>query len=120
MAVKTVLAQDFAARPVQALAVGPSQTLGLTTATAAFAARISAGVEVVRLVSDADCYIAFGAFGTVSAAGSFTRLPAGVPEYFRVADFAPDGATPVNVGAGIGVAARTVAGTGNLSMTEMY
>lgn len=118
MAVITHLAVDEFSRGIQALAIGASQNLA-TGAVTATGAALSSGVQVVRLVADADCFIAIGPVGSVSAATSQTRLVAGVPEYFRVPAKGPDGQAVVNTG-GSAVAARAVTGTGNLSITEMY
>lgn len=74
------------------------------TATAANTSAYS-GKTVVRVVSDQACYIAIGVDATANTSTS-TYLPAGVVEYFKVAD-------------GHRVSAVQVSAGGTLYVTEM-
>jgi hypothetical protein len=117
----THLAIDEFSHPVQALALGPATTLAFTTgASATMPSRLAAGVQVVRLVADQDCYIAIGALATVSAPVGGALLSAGIPEYFRVPMNGPSGAAIDTVGDGLAVAVRGKTAAGNLSITEMF
>jgi hypothetical protein len=67
-------------RPIQAIQPGTSQrvALGATAQSAAIAACL------VRVVSQGDCHLAFGANPAAVADGTCVFLPAGIPEYFVV------------------------------------
>lgn len=114
MAVRTHLGIDEFSHPIQALSLGAAVTLAFTTAASApMAARIQAGVQVIRLVADQDCYIAMGPAGSVDAAVGGALLPAGIAEYFRVP-------AELDAGAGIKVAVRGKTAAGNLSIVECF
>lgn len=101
----TVLAQDRFAHPIQAAAPGTVQKVAFNTSTSTATTNgVAADTSLVRLIADVDCYIAIAT--TPVAAATSMRLPAGIPEYFRVQS-------------GWKVAARGVVTTGTLCVTEM-
>lgn len=61
-------------------AVGQVLTYSATAASAAF----TANTAYVRLVSDADCHLEFGAGSISATVNSVVKLTAGLPEYFGV------------------------------------
>lgn len=106
---QTLLATDRFSQAIQALQPGVVQNIAFSTAgSTATADDIGSNTVVVRLVATADCYIAVGPAGSVSATTASTYLPAFAVEYFRV-----------DQNAGWKVAARGVAASGTLNVTEM-
>jgi hypothetical protein len=67
--------------PIQAVQPGTSQKVALGAASAQSAA---IAAFLVRVVSQGDCHLAFGANPTAVADGTCAFLPAGIPEYFVV------------------------------------
>ena len=101
----TTLAQDRFAHAIQALAIGTSVDVVLSTgASAATSTGVGSGTSVVRLASDVDCWVAIGS-APVAASGGL-RLWGGTAEYFAVLP-------------GDKVAGRSVATAGTLNVVEM-
>lgn len=79
----SILAVDDYGGRIQALRPGTARTLTLDT-TPRTTPPLSTGISVVRLVSTVPCLLAFGVDPEATVAAGH-RLPAEVPEYFRVA-----------------------------------
>ena len=67
---------------VQAAQEPSSTTQKVTYSTATASSAFTSGVNFIRVVSDADCWLAFGATSTANT----LYLPAGTVEYFGVRD----------------------------------
>lgn len=79
---KEASADDVLA-PWQAIVPGTSQKVTIGGTSAASSA-LGAGTTIVRVFSDTDCHLAFGAAPTAVATGTNLFLPAGIAEYFGV------------------------------------
>ena len=99
----TLLATDDYGQRIQALRPGTAQVVPIGSSSRLSAAFVAA-TTVVRLVSTAHCFLAFGSSPEATAADHY--LPAGVPEYFRVAP-------------GERIAAIRVSADGALYLSEM-
>lgn len=62
----------------------PTVTVLAIGAVATVNATAFSGIEIVRLVSTANCHIAFGRYATIAATANDTYLPADKPEYFNL------------------------------------
>ena len=101
----TTVATDFDNYyPIQALPVGTTQTVSVSSSSAANSTAFAAGTTVVRLVSTTDCHIIFAASPTATTSTAY--LPANQVEYFKSA-------------AGQKVAAIRANADGTLYVTEM-
>ncbi len=62
------------------------QAMALTSTSSTSCAAFNGNTQIVRLQSDTNCYITFGALGTSVATAVATSMPlsAGQPEYFGV------------------------------------
>jgi len=81
-----------------------NQTVAYTGSSVASTNAFGAGITVVRLVSETNCFVTFAGTPTATTGGTF--LPAFTPEYFSVSP-------------GEKVAAIRQATSGNLFVTEM-
>lgn len=79
----TYLAKDRFNHAIQALAPSTSQTVSVSSSSAATANALNRNTVVVRLVSTTNCFIRIGT-GTPTATVADVFLPAFTPEYFRV------------------------------------
>lgn len=94
---------------INPMALRPLTSYNITTSatSAASSAATAAGVQYVRLVTTAACWVKFGVTPTADKTTS-AYLPAGVPEYFMV---------PAS--GAFKVAAVQDSATGTLNITEM-
>lgn len=102
--VASALPRDAAGNAIQALA--PDATVNVAIGVASAAAALPAGAQIVRVASNAKCFVKFGLVGLV-AAGTDLMFPSGA-ELFTV----PAGATHVAV-------IQDGAVTGSLNVTRM-
>ena len=101
----TTLAQSQGEfEPIQALPLGTTQTVSVTSSSAANSSAFAAGTTVVRVVSTTDCHIIFAASPTATTSTAY--LPANQVEYFKAL-------------AGQKVAAIRANADGTLYVTEM-
>lgn len=94
---------DGSERPIPAILPGSSQKVALGSASAQSTA---INANMVRVVSQGDCHLAFGSNPTAAADGTCVFLPAGMPEYFVF-----------TAGNKIAVIQDSAAATGNLFIT---
>ncbi len=79
----TTLAQDQDEfEPIQALPLGTTQTVSVTSSSAANSTAFASGTTVVRVVSTTDCHIIFATSPTATTSTAY--LPANQVEYFKV------------------------------------
>ncbi len=73
------------------------QTRAITSTSSTSSAAFNANTQIVRLVTDTQCWVTFGAIGTTVATANATAiyLPANVPEYFGVLQNYTSGTTAV-------------------------
>jgi hypothetical protein len=103
--VTTVLAQDRFAHPIQALSLGLSVDVALSTGASAVTVNpVSVGVTVVRLAADVDCWVAIGPDPVAASGGA--RMWGGSTECFAV-------------NPGDKVAGRALTAAGVLNVVEM-
>lgn len=76
-----VLPMDDYGERIQALRPGRAQVLAVSAASVP-AQPLAADTRVIRLVSTAPCFLAFGPAPVATTDSHY--LPAGAPEYFRV------------------------------------
>ena len=101
----TTLAQDQDEfEPIQALPLGTTQTVSVTSSSAANSTAFAAGTTVVRVVSTTDCHIIFATSPTATTSTAY--LPANQVEYFKAT-------------AGEKIAAIRANADGTLFVTEM-
>lgn len=106
---QTYLAKDRFNHPVQVLKPNLVQNASFTAGgSTAIPNNLNGNTVVVRVVSTVDCYVEIGPAASVTATTSSLYLPALMVEYFRVDE-----------NAGLKVAARGVASSGVLNVTEM-
>lgn len=105
----TILATDRFAHPIQVLEPGVVQNVAFNAASStATTNNLQGPTVVVRLMATVDCYVACGPAASVSATTASMYLPAYMVEYFRV-----------DANSTWKVAARGVAASGVLNVTEM-
>jgi hypothetical protein len=73
-----------ASQMLQLPAVPPAAGQILTYSATAASSAFAASTHYVRLVSDADCHLEFGAGAISATVNSVVKLTAGLPEYFCV------------------------------------
>ena len=79
----TELAKSFnQSEQIQALPLGSTQTISVTSSSAANSTAFAAGTTAVRVVSTTDCHIIFGTSPTATTSTAY--LPANQVEYFKV------------------------------------
>ena len=101
----TILAQDQDEfEPIQALPLGTTQTVSVTSSSAANSTAFASGTTVVRVVSTTDCHIIFATSPTATTSTAY--LPANQVEYFKAT-------------AGEKIAAIRANADGTLYVTEM-
>lgn len=106
---QTYLAKDRFNHAIQALEPGITQNISFNAVSSTpSGADLNGDTVVIRLIPTVDCYVAVGLAATVTASTNSMLLPGLLPEYFRV-----------DQGAGWRVAARGVAASGTLNITEM-
>jgi hypothetical protein len=94
---------DGSEHPIPAIQPATSQKVALGAASAQSAA---IAANMVRVISQGDCHLAFGSNPTAVADGTCVFLPAGIPEYFVFTN-----------GSKIAVIQDSAAATGNLFIT---
>ena len=78
----TELAKAFnKSETIQALPLGATQTISVTSSSAANSTAFASGTTVVRVVSTTDCHIIFAASPTATTSTAY--LPANQVEYFK-------------------------------------
>ena len=103
----TYLAKDRFNHAIQALAPSTSQTVSVSSSSAATTNALAKSTVVVRLISTTNCFVKIGT-GTPTAAVTDMFLPAFTAEYFRV-----------NGNDTIKIAAIQLSASGSLYVTEM-
>ena len=78
----TELAKSFnQSEQIQALPLGSTQTISVTSSSAANSTAFANGTTAVRVVSTTDCHIIFGTSPTATTSTAY--LPANQVEYFK-------------------------------------